>query len=225
MNQISSELLDNLNNLSRTKRFLGQEYLAWLWYQSETASGSSDSHSPNMKVTPRPVNQIKGPEATSVEEFEVSCWIDDRLVLEGQAASGQETVLRGGHPSLSSEAAVALLEGKAVKELRLGLHIKGFGDYSVLLSSADLHPRGVLLPQSTSEESRHDVTQEATGPDEATLVLRLNQTEALTKVLKGLFTKFIEQRIQADWIDSTLGEMRRWTRERSKTALRSSAVH
>ena len=211
MTQISSELLDNLNNLSRTKRFLGQEYLAWLWYQSETSNGSSDSHSPTMKVSPRPINQIKGPDSTSMEEFEVSLWIDDRLVLEGQATSGQETVLRGGHPSLSSEAAVALIEGKAVKELRLGLNIKGFGDYSVLLTSADLHPRGVLLPQNSLEDSQNGSpprvsgTEEASLNNEVTLVSRLNQTEALTKVLKGLFTRFIEQRISADWVDFDSG--------------------
>src|SRR5262249_10437759 len=112
----SPEQVEHLTNLSKAKGFLGREFLTWLWYMAETYEDHLTTSGP------------------SGEEIAFDIWVDDRLVLEatGGSASSHENVMKGGDPSQSYEAAAALGTGKTVKELKLGINAKGYGEFTAI---------------------------------------------------------------------------------------------
>lgn len=174
-----------------TKPFLGKEFLTWIWHLSETRSRGG----------------ITLPELPT---FEI--WIDDRLLLQSFQKSSEEHLIRGGDPSRTKEAHVALLEGKAVKELKLGLRIQKVGEFTCTLNSSDLLPRLLTLPQSSTEEPEE--TSDRT-PRTSPVLLRLRQIELFTSVLDHLFAWFLQERTKEDWDDWFSSELKTWALQRA----------
>src|SRR5262245_9766039 len=107
--------LEVLATIPKTKAFLGREFLTWLWWHVETTETEHTVADPS-----------------SGKRLAFDAWIDDRLVLEAGHGLSHEDVLKGGDPSRSDEASAGIASGKTVKELKLGLHIHGVGDYSAV---------------------------------------------------------------------------------------------
>lgn len=181
--------IDKLIQVARTKTFLGREFLTWLWYYVDTAPDS-----------------VKVPSGQDKRSVNVSFWIDDRILLD--SVSGHQNLMRGGDPAHSPEASIALATGKTVKELKLGFHVKGVGDFSANLNSSDLCPRSVRLPGN-----------DLLGDDEDSSFLpiqqRIKQTALLLSIIDHLFETFLDLRLSSAWINEHQNDMKEWIHARS----------
>lgn len=88
--QSTTELIDS-------RRFLGPEFLMWLWYKTECFDGLLEIQ----------------------KHGQVEVIFDDRLTLESYLAETERNMFRGGAPAHSREAKIALREGKRPTRARL----------------------------------------------------------------------------------------------------------
>lgn len=188
--------VDRLLSTSKSKSFLGREFLTWLWYYVEK------SESPFT---------IKSPKNT--ETYTIDLWIDDRIVLDSPNGRAHVQTLKGGDPSRSLEAASALLTGKSVKEMRLGFHLNSMGDFTFTLNSQDLSPKSISLPEPSSDSEQDQQV--------SLLSFRLKATEVLVDIIDGCFSMFLDQRIDQSWQDEGLGAIKKWIRTK-KTDLETT---
>jgi hypothetical protein len=103
---------------------LGQDFLTWLWFHSETRGGT--------------VTLEDG------GEFAVALEGPLLFVLEGEGA--HEAILRRGAPLVSAEAKTALLAGKKLRAARL-LLVRGDEGWRGALDAEEFVFRGVALPK------------------------------------------------------------------------------
>lgn len=104
-------------------RFLGREFLLWLWWRSERDFGTVD-----------------------LPRFgKVDVWIDDRLQFRTAGEDPQTSDLRGGAPATTAEARTALLAGKIVETARVGLRVKE-REHALELRGEGLELAGVKVP-------------------------------------------------------------------------------
>ena len=197
MSQVStvmSECVDNFNALTKAKAFLGREFLTWLWARTEASENTIEiSNSLGEKVTCR-------------------LWVDDRVVLESNRGSNQSSVLKGGDPGHSPEAAAALQAGKSVRELKLGLHAEGEGDFTAILASDGLSqdalaPRSLQLPVPEENQT------------EAPLPRRIRQVGIYLTAVDTLFAEFIAERIGSGWSTKGLRDLQKWMQKKRPEAL------
>ncbi|SME88290.1 hypothetical protein [Pseudobacteriovorax antillogorgiicola] len=191
--------VEKLLTASKSKSFLGREFLTWLWYLVEK------NDSPMHVQSPR-----------TGHNYLVDIWIDDRLVLESQAAKAHVQTLKGGDPSRSVEAATALLTGKSVKEMRVGFNLDSMGDFTFNLNGSDLAPRTIALPEPPAELSQEEGFSQ--------LSFRLKASQVLVDVIDGLFALFLDERTDETWNDKGLGEIKAWMKQRTPD-LSSSSLH
>ncbi len=193
--EITLSYAERLRTLSKTKAFVGREFLTWLWYLSE----SNDDFF-----------EIKNPDET--ETYRISCWIDDRVTLSSLSSKAHVHNLRGGDPSQSAEAAAALKTGKTVKDLKLGLHIEGFGEATFSLSSDDLSPRSISWIES-DEISKQEIEEQSLQ-----LAVRLERASAIADIMDGLFRRFLIEFLQKDQPEELRAVMRHWIEQRSASS-------
>ena len=194
---LSEKQLDLVTNLSLSKAFLGREFLTWLWYQTE-AKGAEGLRS----ADGRTASPLAG----------VDVWIDDRLLLVQPSIRGYANLMKGGDPSRSEEARVALAAGKIVQEARIGMRIAGVGDFSCVLKGEDLAPRSLRLPE-IEEGVEQDVS-----------LHRLRLVEKFYRVLDDIFALFLDERLHDDWPEKGLPRIRKWIASQ-KSPGSSSALH
>ncbi len=187
-NSKSAELLKPWMEMTQSKAFLASEFLLWLWYFIES----------KQNPTFLPLNS---------NQFSVKLWIEDKIVLESTGSKAHCQTLKGGDPSGSIEAVSGLLSGKTVKELKIGLHVDTYGEFSVLLSAKDLSPKAIQLP----------------SPDNApsTLEYRLKTLDILLEAIDHLFLSFLEQRVKDNWVTEAFLKIETWIESRGhqETAL------
>ena len=106
----------------RETESLGREFLAWLWFRSETDRGVFDLG----------------------ERSKVELWFDRRMTLQADHDLGVETVTcTGDHPHMR-EARFALFERKEITQAMVRLNI-GDNQWSFLLDSTWMNFRSFKL--------------------------------------------------------------------------------
>ncbi len=124
-----------MNRLQRIEqtRFLGREFLLWLWFYSEQHNSTFN-----------------------LEHYgEIELFIDDKLVLEPIFGEGNRHSLSGYDPATSPEAALALLLNKIPSEAKFKiLHQDRAWAFS--LKGDDLQLRSLKIPEilSSSDEEK-----------------------------------------------------------------------
>lgn len=119
----------NLADLIETRRFLGSEFMMWLWFKSETHDGL-------MQVT---------------EHGPVEVVYDDRLVLEAYLAETERNTLKGGSPAYSPEAKVALQHGKRVSRAKLRV-VKDGREWTFTFKAEGMDFTSVKIPSVLSKK-------------------------------------------------------------------------
>jgi hypothetical protein len=104
-------------------RFLGREFLLWLWWKSEREFGTMELP----------------------HYGRVDLWIDDRLQFRTPGDDPQTSDLKGGAPATTAEARTALLAGKTVEVARIGLRIQE-REHALELRGEGLELAGVKVP-------------------------------------------------------------------------------
>jgi hypothetical protein len=195
--QAESNELRRLRQLAAAKGFLGKEFLLWLWFKAESDSAWVE--------LPKDV--------ISSKNRQVPIWIDDRVVLEATSGHTHVHTLKGGDPSHSTEASAALQAGKSVKELKLGLEIKGIAEITCLLDAHELSPRSVQLVPSA------EMRKDPLGDDEfSPLAFRLHAAELLCQVIDTLFANYLEFRTNKDSYSQLQQDLKNWVLSRVNKA-------
>ncbi|MFW7377984.1 MAG: hypothetical protein ACOH5I_04175 [Oligoflexus sp.] len=181
--------LAKLRSMSQAKSFLGREFLTWLWYLSET--------------TQEPLS-VTGP--TSNQDYMVDIWVDDRVTLEAPTGKSHYHTIKGGDPSQSAEAATALMTGKTPKDLKLGMNIHELGEFIFTLSGDNITPKSIHLPEAgeSLQESEHY----------SPIGFRLTALEALCEVIDGLFSLFMDERIDQNRYQEFRQQIKEWIKAR-----------
>jgi len=112
-----------------TTRFLGAEFLVWLWFCSETFDGKF-----------------------VLDAGPLELWLDSPLSLESQLQPGERIALRGIHPSATAEAKEALRQNKLPTRARLVLRTESH-EFALVLDAATLGVSGASVPAVLSRDS------------------------------------------------------------------------
>lgn len=119
----------DLIDLIETRRFLGSEFMMWLWFKSECYDGLME-----------------------VEEHgELEVLFDDALVLEAYLAETERNTFKGGAPAYSPEAKVALQQGKRVSRAKIRV-IKDGREWLLTLKAEGMDFSSVKIPAVLSRE-------------------------------------------------------------------------
>ncbi len=171
----------DLVDLIQEKRFLGQEFLAWLWYKSEERGGNVD---------------LPG-------TGDILVVFEKHMLLEyGEGEENEKLICRGLQTELK-EARAGLALGKKPEQARIRL-ARGDYEFSVTLTAATMEFRSVRLPKTAGADDGDD--QDSL---EGQLLERIGLFEELTNLVNELFRVFVNIRASSQWPEE-LVKIRDW---------------
>jgi len=159
---------------------LAGEFLLWLWWISEKSGGRLDG---GVRVGP------------------FDAWVDSRLSFRAPGEGKAAAVLTGENPAAALEARAALLGGKVVQDVRIGIRHEE-KEFFATIKAPGLDLGGVKLPQvvkGTGEEALYD---------------RMALYEELHGILVALFEAFAVERSGAAWTERVVPAIETWILQR-----------
>jgi len=172
----------DLVDIISEKRFLGQEFLTWLWYKSEERGGS-----------------VLLPGTGDIQLV-----FEKHMLLEsGEGESLEKLICRGLQTELQ-EARTGLLMSKKLEQARIYL-AKGDYEWRLTLGATLFEYRNVSLPRTVSPN------EEAADPFawEAKVLERIGMSEEVLHTIDELFRLFLQIRTSADW-PQELARLKSW---------------
>ena len=173
----------DLVDLITEKRFLGQEFLSWLWYKSEERGGT-----------------VLLPESGE----DISLAFEKHLLLEFGEGESLEKVVCQGLQSELKEARTGLRQGKKIEQARLHL-IRGEYEWHLTLKASLLEFRSVKVPKTMAGAEEGDDDEAVEGR----LLDRIGLLETAYKTIDELFGQFIKLRVAPQWPEE-LARLRDW---------------
>ncbi|MDO5674317.1 MAG: hypothetical protein Q4G66_05290 [bacterium] len=179
----------DLVDLITEKRFLGQEFLTWLWYKSEERGGS----------------------VNLPERGDVTVIFEKHMLLEYGDGEEREKVICRGLQTELKEARAGLSLAKKPEQARLRLSWNDH-EFGVTLTAALFEFRNIRLPKTV------DRSDEGDGPEhlEARLLERIALFELLSSLVLDLFAVFIDLRASPQKWPQELTRIRAWIAEGSQ---------
>jgi len=175
----------DLVDLIQEKKFLGQEFLAWLWYKSEERSGTVE---------------IPG-------IGDVLVVFEKHMLLEyGEGDSCEKVICRGLQTELK-EARAGLLMGKKPEQARVRL-ARGDYEFNVTLTATTMEFRNVRLPKTVAGSDEGDDPESMEGK----ILERISLFEQLLELINELFRMYIEVRASDRWPDELTG-IQKWVNQ------------
>lgn len=168
----------DLVDLIQTRRFLGGEFLMWLWYKGECLDGL-------MNI----------PEHGNVE-----IWFDDQMTLEAYLAETERNDLKGGSPAYSPEARIALRQGKRVSKVKLGI-LKEGREWALSLKAESMDMSGVKIPALLSREEEEQFYERMYLLEELEDIMKALYKEFITIRLSTYWDSAILPKMR-EWIQS-----------------------
>jgi recombination associated protein RdgC len=172
-------------DLIAEKRFLGQEFMTWLWYKSEERGGT-----------------VFLPEAGDIQIV-----FEKHMLLEyGEGEAHEKLICRGLQTELR-EARTGLQMGKKLEQARIHL-VRGHYEWNFTLTAAMLEFRNIRVPKTVAAADE-ETDQSAI---EARLLERIGMVEEAVRTINELFRMYLQTRISSDW-EGELGKVQRWVRK------------
>jgi recombination associated protein RdgC len=172
----------DLVDLIQEKRFLGQEFLAWLWYKSDQRGGS-----------------IALPGTGDVQVV-----FEKHMLLEyGEGEASEKVICRGLQTELK-EARAGLLMGKKPEQARLRL-ARGEYEFHVTLTASMMEFRNVRLPKTVAEKDEGDDPESMEGM----ILERIGLYGQLLELVNDLFRMYLDVRTSEAW-EEELEQIREW---------------
>lgn len=178
----------DLVDLIAEKRFLGQEFLTWLWYKSEERGGSI---------------QLKN-------DGDITVVFEKHMLLESGEGESAEKLICTGLQTELQEARTGLQMGKKLEQARIVIgHMSN--EYSFTFAAALMEFRNVRLPKTEATEK-----DPAADPEEAEgMVLeRIYLIEELVRLVNELFRLYLDIRLSDQWRDELI-KVRNWVEKRA----------
>ncbi len=185
----------DLVDLIAEKRFVGQEFLTWLWWKSEERGGS-----------------IALDGAGSMNSFsgDITVVFEKHVLLEYGEGESSEKCICSGLQSELKEARTGLVMGKKLEQARIQL---GHNDYewNFTLAAALMEFRNIKLPKTAASQ------EGGSGPEEqeGLILERIFLFEELIRMVQTLFRMFLEIRVSPGWKDE-LVKVRQWVHVRGQ---------
>ncbi len=178
----------DLVDLIAEKRWLGQEFLTWLWFKSDQRGGT-----------------ISLP-----ERGDISVVFAKHMALESGEGESLEKITCSGLRTELQEARTGLAMGKKLESARI---IVGFDDfeYMVTLSGSLMEYRSTRLPKTETTEAGSKDPEEM----EAMVLERLFLVEELTRVINALFRMFLDIRLDKAWPEELIA-IRSWVEKNAE---------
>lgn len=136
--------MDLVTRIQRT-RFLGREFLTWLWYRTDLAQGDA---------------------AFELGDRKVDLWFDARLTLEALGDVKEQNVVKSETPTETEEARASLQSGKQVREARLRL-VADDKQWTMTVRADDLSIHGLKVPGLITREEEEQLHERLSLMEEA----------------------------------------------------------
>lgn len=172
----------DLVDLIAEKRFVGQEFLTWLWWKSEERGGG-----------------------VNLEGYgDIVIIFEKHMLLEFGEGEYSEKIICSGLQAELQEARTGLQMGKKLEQARIKL---SYGDYewNFTLAAALMEFRSVKLPKTAETEGSDDNPEEVEGM----ILERVFLFEELIRVVNQLFKQFLMIRVSEGW-HQELSALRNW---------------
>ena len=173
----------DLVDLITEKRFLGQEFMTWLWWKSEERGGTIN---------------LDG-------QGDIIVVFEKHMLLEYGEADYSERLVCSGLQTELKEARTGLRTGKKLEQARLQI-IKNEMEYNLTLGATFFEYRSVKLPKTAESESGANPSEAET---EGMILERIYLFEELVKIVNDLFRMFLEVRVSPGWQEE-LVKVRAW---------------
>lgn len=170
----------DLVELIHEKRYIGQEFLTWLWWKSEERGGA--------------VN-LPG-------KGDITVVFAKHMLLESGEGESSEKILCSGLQAELQEARTGLQMGKKLEQARIVITYNGY-EYGCTLTGALMEFRNVRLPKTS--DSEENVQEELEG----ILLERIYLFEQLIQLVKDLYLLFLSSRLSDGWAKE-LQRLRSW---------------
>jgi recombination associated protein RdgC len=173
----------DLVDLIEEKRFIGQEFLTWLWWKSEERGGSVE-----------------------IPEYgDIIVAFEKHMLLEYGEGESAEKLICSGLKAELLEARTGLQVGKKLEQARIRV-VKNDHEYNFTLAAGLMEFRNVRLPKTAGTESEESGNREEV---EGMILERLFLFEDLVQTVNALFRQFLERRTSDDWGEE-LDKVRAW---------------
>ena len=173
----------NFLDILEEKRFLGQEFLTWLWFKSYERGGTV--YLPGIG-----------------EDIQIV--FEKHMLLESGEGESHEKLICQGLQTELKEARTGLAMGKKLEQARILLG-KGNYEWNLTIKASLLEFRSVKLPKTmaTSEEGNDPAALEGR------LLERISLLEEAVNTIDELLRMFVNIRVSADW-DEEASKVRTW---------------
>ncbi len=161
-------------------RFLGCEFLTWLWFLIE-----------------KDQDQLKETDAELI-----SLEIGNRIVLENVRNDQAETVTIKGDDAGLEEGILALRKGSVVTEISLVYSASGSREWRFTLKGESLNIVNLKSPATGQAESEDDA--------EGMILEKIYLYEKMVRWTDTVFSRFIKLRISKDWNQKAVPLLREW---------------
>lgn len=173
----------DLVDLIAEKRFVGQEFLTWLWWKSEERGGSIE-----------------------IPGFgDIAVAFEKHMLLEYGEGESSEKLICSGLQSELQEARTGLQVGKKLEQARIKIS-KGDQEYNFTLAAALMEFRNVKLPKTDSTETDEKASREEV---EGMILERIFLFEELIHTVNDLFRMYLELRTGSEWSEE-MKKIRSW---------------
>lgn len=176
----------DLVDLIVEKRFLGQEFLTWLWWKSEERGGT-------VLIPDR---------GDAIIVFE------KHMLLEYGEGETSERLICSGLQSEMKEARTGLKMAKKLEQARIQL-VLGDLEWNFTLAAAMMEFRSVRLPKTAKSDNQSSDNQEET---EGMILERIYLFEELVQIVNDLFRGFLKVRMSQEW-GRELSKIRDWVQQ------------
>ena len=172
----------DLVDIISEKRFIGQEFLTWLWFKSEERGGT----------------------VLLADEGDIQVVFEKHMLLESGEGEAHEKLICKGLQAELQEARTGLRMGKKLEQARIFL-AKGEYEYHLTLTATLFEYRNIRLPKTLTpgEEASDRLAQEGK------ILEKLGMTAEAMRTIDGLFRMFLKIRVSDDW-PGELAKMKAW---------------
>ncbi len=182
-----------------TTRFLGSEFLLWLWFKAELFET-------NLELSDGSI---------------LALWFDSQLLLKG-ALDGQERVqFTGVEPSASPEAKLALRANKLPSRARICMR-QNEQEFSFVFDAETFSFGSVKLPAVLDDEDNDPLEALKEGPKpkqqkpqkdvDEQLAERMQLLQQLDELWKQLYAEFLQLRTANEWDKKFLSALLDWAK-------------
>ena len=173
----------DLIELIEEKRFIGQEFLTWLWWKSEERGGSValDGHG------------------------DILVAFEKHMLLEAGEGESAERLICSGLQAELKEARTGLALGKNLEQARILLTHDAY-EYNLTLTGSTMEFRSVRLPKTAASEDKPDNRAEEL---EGVMLERIFLFATLTRLVQALFRMFLKMRVGDRWPEEA-AKIRAW---------------